>query len=236
MEKQTKMKSLKNFTLIELLVVIAIIAILAAILLPALNRARMTAKNIGCLSNLKQLGLGISAYWGDNNDFYPTNPASNYEYTWDCKIMPYASVNGNGKSTEWFKYVNGTSGTLITTPLLICPLDESTIYRRRSYSASRYDVDGRGVSGNNESRRSGRITRPANTIALFDYWNKTTTNRQFEYGNSIVYGWLGASAIVKRSDNHFLHGNRQNFLLCDLHVEAINPILCYQEKMWYANR
>jgi len=75
-------KSQRGFTLIELLVVIAIIAILAALLLPALSRAKGKAQQISCLANLKQLQLCWQMYADDSNGVLPLNPKNSGGNAW----------------------------------------------------------------------------------------------------------------------------------------------------------
>ena len=94
-----------GFTLIELLIVIAIIAILAAILFPVFAQAREKARASTCLSNEKQIGLGIMQYLSDNDECFPHGTFGNWTigfYDWTDAIKPYV------KSTNVYKCPSNT--------------------------------------------------------------------------------------------------------------------------------
>ncbi len=83
---------IKIFTLIELLIVISIIAILAAMLLPALNKTKKTARSIQCLANIRQIGQGLHQYRGDFTDYIPAW-SSGGDMKWFKQLLPYTQNN-----------------------------------------------------------------------------------------------------------------------------------------------
>jgi len=191
---EIKTRPLKSaFTLIELLVVIAIIAILAAILLPALGKAKQRAQAIACLSNTKQMALAFNMYAGENGDYFPA-PSP-----WWTAGNPL-NINGQVCGSEWFsvKRVNGVQQPNSPAPMMANYLPNNKVWvcaarhRGLSYdinhvptgpvdpSVSGYlsygfndcgvfgKVDSSGKMGNDTLFKTSFCMRPTDTVAICD--------------------------------------------------------------------
>ncbi|BDI33708.1 hypothetical protein CCAX7_57590 [Capsulimonas corticalis] len=219
-------RSRLGFTLIELLVVIAIIAILAAILFPVFAQAREKARAISCMSNMKQIGLGVQMYIQDNDErlFFrgakdntasslgkirtgavvgsSTSPAA-LAAAWYNVIFPYIKAKG----------VYSCPSDPGPTPSLM-PDGVSTVLR--SYAAA----------DSTEGLSLAQVDVPADTIVVTEKWDKSlagvaNTESWFEvWDGDMAHEPTQPGRMVKYANRH------QGFMNCaffDGHAKAVRP-------------
>lgn len=191
-----------GFTLIELLVVIAIIAILAALLLPALARAKESARATQCLSNQRQLGLAVRLYTDDFADEFPRSQHSAFTHgamPWERTVASYLGAN----TITW---------TNLLTGIYHCPKDQRTApwsYGFNVYFELGPDDD---YTGSPQTwRRLTQVPRPTATIVFAE--NTSAAD------HIMAHFWSSPAETADLASAR--HRQRANYAFADGHSAAL---------------
>jgi len=220
-------KKSHGFTLIELLVVIAIIAILAAILFPAFARARENARKASCMSNLKQIGLGLMQYTQDYDERLPRSwiavEGKPEYYRWMDVVQPYV------KSTQLFTCPSDSTNkpfvTSTTEPVKSPSGANRSTAELGSYGMNIAYWDGAdNYTGLQDGMAISRIASTATTVFATDgggnnngeiaWQNVANTNAAGFINNTSNPPSLGTWAVAR-------HLEMMNTLFCDGHVKSM---------------
>lgn len=204
------------FTLIELLVVISIIAILAALLLPALNRAKQAALKQSCVSNLRQIGSSVLMYAGDHNDRFPHYQGGGWELSnlsnnWQGMILPY--LNNNKRIiAECRMRTRPVSGK--------DKLNDYITYERISYGVNVQII---AVTGDGKDRRLGGVQIPGRKFMAGD------SGGEDSYCHGITH------AYTAKYFPDFRHRTFANFVMMDGHVTDARDVRRSSNTLAYYN-